>query len=151
MKNIVFILVVLSCIACEPDDICIEETPGTPQLILRFYDAQNPTVRKPVNSLEIQGIGSDIVQNLSDIDSVAIPLKIVENQTEFIFKNNEQTDIIRFSYTSNNVYISRSCGYQSVFNLASASIDQPQSWIQELVINTSEIINENQAHVTLLY
>ena len=46
-----FLLGLISFLACEKDDICIEE--GTPLLVIRFFDAEDRTEFKPVPSLRI--------------------------------------------------------------------------------------------------
>ena len=51
-KPILFLLLIVVFISsCEKDDFCIE--PVTPNLIIRFYDADNPTEFKSVSELYV--------------------------------------------------------------------------------------------------
>ena len=70
MKNIVFILVVLSCIACEPDDICLTSIPDTPKLIIGFYDMSSG-LKKEVENLKIQGFDNEEPYQFSTTDSIS--------------------------------------------------------------------------------
>ena len=73
-------------IACEKDDICVDG--DTPLLIIRFYDAAEPTALKTVSSLRIVGIGQenpvDTFSDRTNLDSVAIPLRINEPDSGFL-------------------------------------------------------------------
>ena len=43
-----FFLFVFLISACEKDDICNEGTPGTPRVVIRFFDNDNPTAQLKV-------------------------------------------------------------------------------------------------------
>src|SRR5690606_17048936 len=87
---ILVIIIFISFGACEKDDICIDGV--TPLLVIRFYDVDNPTVLKKVPKLRIAGVGQNTtvttVSDRTDLDSIAIPLKVAENTTGFYFINN---------------------------------------------------------------
>ena len=44
MSRNILCLLFLSCLTfgCEKDDICNEGTPGTPNVVIRFYDKDSP-------------------------------------------------------------------------------------------------------------
>jgi hypothetical protein len=69
--------VVLLCLcACEPDDICLEGTPGTPQLIVVFYDKNQPESKKSVSNLHVKGTDMEtLLYDDAALDSIALPLK----------------------------------------------------------------------------
>jgi hypothetical protein len=52
--------------SCEKDDICLEGTQGTPRLIIKFYDAENPEVLKTVSGLQVRALSIDSIIPLGD-------------------------------------------------------------------------------------
>ena len=45
MKNISFLWIVVLLIACEPDDVCSENTQTTSRLVIEFFDIGNLEIR----------------------------------------------------------------------------------------------------------
>lgn len=179
-------LIALFTWSCERDDICAEATPTTPRLIIRFYDINNPDDFKDVRQLEIDGIDDDgnpfdidnpIVVR-TDTDSINLPLRFqAENEittTRFRLAkdadfeddlnddgNDDLTtasndDIITITYTPEFVYVSRACGYKSIFNL---DIDDPVTrdpddidiWTTSFEIINFTIENENAAQINIFH
>jgi len=176
MKKIVFItlslLLAISFWNCEKDDICAEGTPVTPRLIIEFYDAANPTVLKNVTNLRVQGEGVDdpLVFNenleetnparfLTNGNKIAIPLKTFANISEFDFILNhgdvsEDTDAITFTYDKEEIYISRACGYKTIFSLTDNNpnvFPATGYWIQNIEVMQPNIENENEVHVKIYF
>ena len=149
--------------ACERDDICIEET--TPQLIIRFYDKDNPDQLKPVQSLfmRIDGIEGDLENETirPNTDSIAIPLRIDQNSTRYIMTIPGETaedpgneDLLELSYTQEDQFVSRSCGYGAIFLDARTNLVQDEdNWIQEAInaSNPLDITDQSQAHVKVYH
>ena len=52
-KFFILFLSLISIYGCESDDICPESALTTPQLIVTFYDMDNPEERKSVQSLGV--------------------------------------------------------------------------------------------------
>ena len=72
-KSVLIVLLgIFSFSACEKDDICIEG--DTPQLVIRFYDIENPTEYKAVPGLRVAGAGKEFTVSTfadrSDLDSI---------------------------------------------------------------------------------
>jgi len=62
------------------------------------------------------------------------------------------TDIIEVSYTPEFVYVSRACGYKSIFNNAQNTIIlDSEQWIFGYEIINPTIENENSAHIILYH
>lgn len=169
--NIVLILLIALTLGCEKDDICAEATATTPQLIIRFYDASTPEETKAVRRLSVKGQGQpdglEVVTNRTT-DSIALPLKFqkegVETITRFELKKNadydtdsnnntvSNTDLIEISYTPKFVYVSRACGYKSIFeNIKVAIIEANDSdvWIKTAVTTKTNIEDETKAHIAI--
>jgi len=177
-KIIAFAFVfVLSLSSCEKDDICDPNTATTPRLVITFYDITKPSEVKNVNNLKVigEGMTEGIVFNatatgelkyLANGSTISIPLKTNEDTTTYSFILNStnlnpalvNTDKIQFNYTRENLFVSRACGYKTVFKLGptdplihtdAASADG--LWMQYVLIETDNIANENETHVKVYF
>jgi len=157
----------LSFSACEKDDICVDD--DTAQLIIRFYDAANPTEFKVVPGLRVIGLGNgNPVDTFSDrvstLDSVAIPLKTNESATQFSFILNSADDTngtetgtidqLEFSYDLQELFKSRACGFVVNYNnLTTDFTPATENWIQSIEIVKPLITLEEEvtAHVKIFH
>lgn len=150
MRKYLILLLILSftLINCEKDDICIETT--TPKLIVVFYNNEIPNTKKAVTSLTVgvEGIGN-IYENKS-LDSIAIPLDLTQNSTIYQLKSGTKIDTINFTYERKDVFVSRSCGYKTIFeNLKIES--RSANWIKNDTIKNTTIDNETATHLTIFH
>jgi len=163
-KFLLILLTFLTQLSCERDEICLEDI--TPKLVIRFYNANIPTEFKSVVQLKvnIEGIDGDYSnETISTLtDSIAIPLQVTDNTTRFILtlqgNSNQGTedniDTISVRYSQEDIFISRACGYKTVFNEANASfVDDDDNWIKGLETKKDplQIIDENEAHVKIYH
>jgi len=161
--SVVFI-VLLSTISCEKDEICLEDT--TPHLIARFYNQNIPDELKSVLNLKvnIEGIEGEYDNETIKVltDSIAIPLMVTENRTRFILTLpgdeeegvEDNLDTITLIYTQEDIFVSRSCGYKTVYHDAKVTLTQDDdNWIKflEPTADPLEIIDENLAHVKIYH
>ena len=159
-KNVLFILLLTVLIsACEKDDFCIKN-PITPNLVLRFYDTNDRETLKDVERLSIWAENKDTITNYKsiNIDSVAIPLNSLATKTIYHLKmnnsdgsiTNNQTATFTITYTTQEEYVSRSCGFKILFN--DVTFESDNTWITEF---TPEILttidNQNAAHVQIFH
>lgn len=177
MKKIVFItlslLLAVSFWNCEKDDICASGTPVTPRVIIEFYDAANPTVLKNVTNLRVEEFGTNkgVVFNealddenearyLTSGNKIAIPLKTFVNISDFDFKFNYgdasvNNDVIKFNYERVDEYISRACGFKTLFYLDDTNpivlTADGNNWIQNIVVTQPNIETENEVHVKIYF
>lgn len=163
------VLIIIGTWSCERDDICAEITPTTPHLIIRFYDVTDPEVLKGVTGLTVRALDANGI-NLEDLpvktpfDSIVLPLRTtlgsittrfsLEQNTNFrldtLSATNSNIDIIAVTYTPELVYVSRACGYKSIFtNLSINIIQDTDNWILTNEVLTTTIENEDQAHIIL--
>jgi hypothetical protein len=171
MKKIIALLLLgITFSSCEKDDICAEET--TPRLILEFYDVNNPTVKKSVTSLKVTGyktdnstLLTDSLDTFSGVSKIELPLRITEDITKYSLILNStstsvtpNTDILQFNYTRQNVYVSRACGYKTIFILNSPNgLIQTDTatpdllWMQNINIQTTNIETENEVHIKVFF
>ena len=159
-KIVLFILLTTILIsACEKDDFCIKN-PVTPNLVLRFYDTDDRETLKDVERLSIWAENKDTLTNYKsiNIDSVAIPLNSIDTKTVYHLKMNNsdgtiannQTATFTITYTTQEEYVSRSCGFKILFN--DVTFESDNTWITEF---TPEILttidNQNAAHVQIFH
>ena len=161
MKKIVlFILLSIGLFsACEKDDFCIKN-PITPNLVLRFYDANDRETLKPVERLSIWVALKDTIAAYKsiNIDSVAIPLNSIDSKTIYHLKMNNldgsiannQTATFTITYTAQEEYVSRSCGFKILFN--DVTFESDNTWITDFTPETlTTIDNQNEAHVQIFH
>lgn len=168
------LLLILALSGCEKDDICAEATPTTPTLILRFYDFANPDETKSVSNLRISGIDDNdeefVIFESLNTDSIAVPLHTDMNSTRFIFHldyaednngtpDDESDDIIlgnpdevTMAYEREEVYVSRACGFKTVFNNVTMNAqDDGERWIVRTETINELVENELSAHIKVLH
>ncbi len=168
------LLVAIISISCERDDICPDSTPTTPRLVIDLLDDTNSDNKKNVFDLVAIGVDNEFVlpdYNFNDTDNLVLPLRTDENTTQYIlikeasindagtpddtsddFIDGNQ-DIITINYTREEVYVSRACGYKTIFRNVTLDLDEsdPDQWIisrQSLTDNQS-IEDETAAHFSM--
>jgi len=179
MKKIVSLLLILifTSSSCEKDDICDANTPTTPRLVIDFYNISNPSVKKNVTNLKVIGEGmtegivfnegsSGEEQYLVNGSSISIPLKTDANTTTYDFILNSgnanptliDTDKVTFNYTRNDVFVSRACGFKTLFTFVPNNpifhVAVPVTkakWMQFINIEKSNIENENETHIKVFF
>lgn len=176
MKKIFALLLILvSLSGCEKDDICTDET--TPRLVIEFYDASNNANLKSVVNLKVQGEGAanpivfnpalaetDNARYLFNGNKLELPLKIDGTTTKYSLilnstsTTNDNEDFLQFNYTPDNVFVSRACGYKTIFQLNSATgvvrtdaVPADNYWIEDFNIQTTNIETENETHIKIYF
>ncbi len=148
---IVFIIGITA--SCERDDICPESTPTTPSLIIDVFDINNQENKKNVFGLLITGVGSnDVLPGYAIVssDKLILPLKTDATSTQFklhanytnennVIGGNE--DIITINYNTEQVYVSRACGYKTIYKNVTLTIEpDSDNWIK-----SKQSTNDNQS------
>jgi hypothetical protein len=178
MKKIISFLLLFAfgLSSCEKDDICDPNTPTTPRLIISFYDINNSAVKKNVTRLKVIGDGQtegivfnesalDDEKYLTSGDSIGIPLKTDADTATFSFILNSgnpnpsltNTDKIKFNYTRQNVYVSRACGFKTIFKLdpeVPFEHTDPAGdglWMQNIERINLNIEYENETHLKVYF
>ena len=138
--------------SCEPDDVCSEANPSTPQLVFRLYDSSQPNELKAVDTLRIMSLGDQAPLEFINTDSIVFPLQVNANKinTDLTISNGA-TDRIEIDYLSNDVYLNRACGFQSTFQIHTIEVDQPANWINSIEIVTNEVIIDTLAHAKIYH
>jgi len=157
MKKLLTLIavVLLNLTACEPDDICLEDKPGTPKLIVVFYDKNQTDTKKSVTDLQVKGVDMEGILYNATTDSIALPLKTLAGNTSFSLtttqNGNAAEDIITFNYDPEDQFISRACGYKTIFTNLTFSTGNPLNFITKIEKLTNSISDNNNIHVKILH
>ncbi len=152
-------LLIIFIFNCEKDDICIEGTPGTPRLIIRFFDQNEKIIPKPLSNVTIKALGKDEDYVVFSGDSLGIPLKLISNSTIYTFTyldvldNQDKIDTLKFNYKREDYYVNRACGFLSnlIFTTPALEILDKESIFLGFKILNDTIKNENQAHLAIYH
>ena len=151
-KFLYLLLILLLHQSCEPDDVCNLENPSTPQLVLRLYDANQPSQLKSVDTLWVKDTENESILQFFNTDSIAIPFQINSNKMDFDFMISVGiSDELLIDYQTQDMYLSRACGFQSTFIINEIEISSNQSWINTIEIVTNEILVDTLAHVKIYH
>lgn len=164
MKKIVLLLLLtITFSSCEKDDICAEET--TPLLVLEFYDISNPSNLKNVLNLKVTGEGQTELGTYNGVNKVELPLDIINDTTKYslilnsVSSTGSNEDSLQFNYIRQNVFVSRACGYKTIFELNATpngviktdAATPDGFWIQDINIVTTNIETENETHIKIYF
>jgi len=165
MKKILILLFLTIIFSgCEKDDICSEDT--TPRIVLEFYDIANPANTKNVSGLKVTGVGqSTAYKTFTGVSKIELPLNITTNTTKFSLLNNSNSstlipneDFLEFNYSKQNIFVSRACGYKTTFDLNATdgvvltdATTPDLLWIQDIIIQNTNIDNENETHIKIYF
>ncbi|MCF7569392.1 DUF6452 family protein [Sabulilitoribacter arenilitoris] len=171
----IIILVIGITVSCERDDLCPESTSTTPSLIIRTFDVNEQENKKNVFGLTIKGEGNNNFlegYKTATRDSIVLPLKTIGSSTVYNFYSNStiddngtptdesddvisgNLDVITITYTTETVFVSRACGYKTIFNDVVISVeDDSDNWIQLIqpVNNPQSVEDEAAAHFKLFH
>jgi hypothetical protein len=175
--SILFILItlIISYCSCERDDICPESTPTTPSVIIDVFDFSNQENRKNIFDLVVAGVDNeDILSGYAFVSSsnLVLPLKTTDNTTQYrLIKeasvNDNGTpddptddfidgnyDTITINYSRENVFVSRACGYKTIFKNVTLTIDDDtDNWIlsQQPLNPNQSVEDESTAHFNIFH
>jgi len=178
MKKIsllILLVIIVGNSGCERDDICAETTPTTPRIIIRLYDISNQESTKNAFNLRVQGVDNpDVLENynIATTDSLVLPLRTDASITEYklhkdyvyddngtpddtsddIIYGNE--DILTIDYATEEIYVSRACGYKDTFkNVIVSQEDDGDNWIQliQSVNDNLSVDDEKAAHYKIFH
>ncbi len=164
MKKIGFVsLCIFVFLACEKDDICAGGESVTPNIVIDLYDQIEPDNLK--QAVKIAAVASGFTDTLffERTSKIELPLQINTNATDWnltlyeltptndtIFKKDE----LKFTYTTEALYVSKACGYKTIFhefNAVKSPNTTNDSWIKSIYKVTNEITTNNNAHIQLYY
>ncbi len=146
---LIAIILIITTIGCEQDNICIDET--TPDLVIRFYDYDDQTELKsvPFDSIWAEDVDLKLYVD-KDVDSIALPIDINNDFTQYNLVTTDITDEIKFAYTRSDIFVGRSCGYKTIFEEFSVE-SNTSNWIKEIEIINTIIDNDTIAKIHIFH
>jgi hypothetical protein len=162
-KLFLLLLITLFFSGCEKDDICDETTATTPKVVIEFYDTAIPTTPKNVVNLGVIAPGFTDGFEFTDVSKIKVPLKTFQDSSVLYFIQNgsaeptsdDNQDEVTFNYTRKNVYVSRACGYKTLYTLNTVNpvvvTSDGNNWIQSVTVSQPNIENENETHVKIYF
>ncbi len=164
MKRILLLLLASFFFSgCEKDDICDANTPTTPKVVIEFYDVTNPTVLKNVVNLGVIAPGFTNGFGFANTSNIKVPLKTFQDSSVLYFIQNgsaeptsdDNQDEVTFNYIRRTEYISRACGYKTLYTLDATNpvtvTPDASNWIQNVIVSQPNIENENETHVKIYF
>ena len=170
--------------SCEKDDICVEGTITTPLLVIEFFDSTNNSgeeAAKNVTDLWVEAVdpNTEVIDGITFIidpiqttpqttNTVSIPLRTQEGSTAYRFIRDYELDddgnqlgnedIITFNYATQEIFLSRACGYITNYTLnisdgADVTADT-DNWINidtGILISEINVQNETVTHVKIYH
>ena len=149
--------------SCEKDDVCGGLNAKTPLVNIEFYQQDNINQLRAPQELQCYAVGHKTKIVFRQQSKISLPLEINASATDWVLEyrtlvNNDtvkKVDTLKFAYNTESYYISKACGYRSVFKNVSTTINsntgnQAGYWMvsQE---SMNEISNENDIHVKVLF
>lgn len=160
---ITIMLIANSFWSCEKDDICEAGTPTTPRLIIEFFDNDNVGTKKIVSNLVISTDSEVEVLKFNGVSKIEIPLKTNADITAYNFSLTTagttptliNEDKISINYGRSDLYISRACGFKTVYTLNETSgfvaTADANNWIKSSIVLQTNVLNENETHVKIFF
>lgn len=148
---------------CEKDDICDTATPTTPKVVIEFYNALATTTTKKVTNLKITATGFTSELKYNGVSKITVPLKTFTDVAALNFNLNgsadptsdDNSDEIVINYTRRTEYVSRACGYKTLYTLDATNpvtvTADANNWIQNVIVSQPNIENENETHVKIYF
>jgi len=151
-------MVLIIIYSCERDDFCLSN-PVTPNLVIRLHDVDDEDDTKQIDSLTIWAEGNDVLYSNTTTDSIVLPLNTLTTNTVYnllhLEDGEEILETFTISYTPEEEYVSRSCGFRIIFNETSLNRDTEGNenvWISSFTPDTiTTINNQGSAHVKIFH
>lgn len=162
LRFIAIFVAFLAIQSCQHNDICTADTPGTPKLVILFFDQQRPGLIKPVEGFNAKVVGDTTYYFNTPVNdtAVALPLRTDQNKTtyELVLYQGDSTetkrDTITLTYSPEEVFVSRACGFKSIFtNLGIEWTASKNGWIKNRRIadTTKQVRDEGKAPLYIYY
>ena len=93
---------------------------------------------------------------------VLLPLRAAQDSTKYSLILNSTVatsaneDFLEFNYARKNIYVSRACGYKTLFELQGSppitDTSIPENfWIKNLIVTTTKINDESETHIKIYF
>lgn len=141
--------------SCEnDDDVCVSGE-ATPRLKIKFKSADNKVLTLESLYLDVDYGNNNIltVVEATKVDSVLVPIRVDDaGFTELYVRTtkNGKVSKIKLNYNTTSEYVSPACGFKRLYQNLSGTLETANP-VTKVELNQNQIINENKAHLYLVF
>ena len=157
MKKLIFPFLILGFLftSCEnDDDVCVSGE-ATPRLKIKFKSADNKVLTLDSLYLDVDYGNNNIltVVRAAKVDSALIPIRVDDaGFTELYVRKTKKGSVskIKLNYNTTSEYVSPACGFKRLYQNLSGTLETANP-VTKVELNQNQIINENKAHLYLVF
>ena len=141
--------------SCEnDDDVCVSGE-ATPRLKIKFKSADNKVLTLDSLYLDVDYGNNNIltVVRAAKVDSALIPIRVDDaGFTELYVRKTKKGSVskIKLNYNSTSEYVSPACGFKRLYQNLTGTLETANP-VTKVELNQNQIINENKAHLYLVF
>ena len=141
--------------SCEnDDDVCVSGE-ATPRLKIKFKSADNKVLTLDSLYLDVDYGNNNVltVIKAAKVDSALIPIRVDDaGFTELYVRKTKKGSVskIKLNYNTTSEYVSPACGFKRLYQNLSGSLETVNP-VTKVELNQNQIINENKAHLYLVF
>ena len=157
MKKLIFPFLILGFLltSCEnDDDVCVSGE-ATPRLKIKFKSADNKVLTLDSLYLDVDYGNNNIltVVKAAKVDSALIPIRVDDvGFTELYVRKTKKGSVskIKLNYNTTSEYVSPACGFKRLYQNLTGTLETANP-VTKVELNQNQIINENKAHLYLVF
>ena len=157
MKKLILPFVILGFLltSCEnDDDVCVSGE-ATPRLKIKFKSADNKVLTLDSLYLDVDYGNNNVltVVKAAKVDSALIPIRVDDaGFTELYVRKTKKGSVskIKLNYNTTSEYVSPACGFKRLYQNLSGTLETANP-VTKVELNQNQIINENKAHLYLVF
>ncbi len=141
--------------SCEnDDDVCVSGE-ATPRLKIKFKSADNKVLTLDSLYLDVDYGNNNIltVVRAAKVDSALIPIRVDDaGFTELYVRKTKKGSVskIKLNYNTTSEYVSPACGFKRLYQNLTGTLETANP-VTKVELNQNQIINENKAHLYLVF
>ena len=141
--------------SCEKDDDVCVSGEATPRLKIKFKSADNKVLTLDSLYLDVDYGNNNIltVVKAAKVDSALIPIRVDDaGFTELYVRKTKKGSVskIKLNYNTTSEYVSPACGFKRLYQNLSGTLETANP-VTKVELNQNQIINENKAHLYLVF
>ena len=157
MKKLIFPFVILGFLltSCEnDDDVCVSGE-ATPRLKIKFKSADNKVLTLDSLYLDVDYGNNNVltVVRAAKVDSALVPIRVDDaGFTELYVRKTKKGSVskIKLNYNTTSEYVSPACGFKRLYQNLTGTLETANP-VTNVELNQNQIINENKAHLYLVF
>ena len=141
--------------SCEnDDDVCVSGE-ATPRLKIKFKSADNKVLTLDSLYLDVDYGNNNVltVVKAAKVDSALIPIRVDDaGFTELYVRKTKKGSVskIKLNYNTTSEYVSPACGFKRLYQNLTGTLETANP-VTKVELNQNQIINENKAHLYLVF